>query len=207
MQRWDDLDQVPSGYGPSVVTLGNFDGVHLGHRSVLGDVVARARLRAVKAVAVTFDPHPLQVLYPDSAPTPLSGLDQRIDLMAETGLDATLVMTFTRELALWSPEDFVRRVFAEALSAVEVVVGRDVRFGHRNAGDLTTMRELGAAYGFTVTAMDDLGTSDGEPTSEGGERSPLVLDLGPRAGRGGRRRGCRPDPRPPAPGRGGGRAR
>ena len=167
MQRWDDLEQVPPGYGPSVVTLGNFDGVHLGHRSVLADVVAKARLRAAKAVAVTFEPHPLQVLYPDSAPTPLSGLEQRIQLMGQTGLDAALVMTFTRDLALWSPEEFVRRVFAEALSAVEVVVGRDVRFGHRNAGDLTTMRELGAAYGFTVSALDDLGTSDGDPTAAG----------------------------------------
>jgi riboflavin kinase/FMN adenylyltransferase len=177
VQRWDDLEQVPPGFGPSVVTLGNFDGVHLGHRSVLADVVARARLRGASAVAVTFDPHPLQVLYPDSAPTPLTSLDHRIELLAQTGLDATLVMEFTRELARWSPEDFVRRVFAEALSAVEVVVGRDVRFGHRNAGDLTTMRELGAVYGFTVTAMDDLGTSDGrgdpartDPGQGGAER-------------------------------------
>ncbi len=162
MQRWDGLEQVPPGFGPSVVTLGNFDGVHLGHRSVLGDVVTRARLRGAAAVAVTFDPHPLQVLYPDSAPAALTGLDHRIELMARTGLDATLVMEFTRELASWTPEQFVQRVFADALSAVEVVVGRDVRFGHRNAGDLTTMRELGAQYGFVVTAMDDLGTSDGE---------------------------------------------
>ena len=168
MQRWDGLAQVPPGFGPSVVTLGNFDGVHLGHQSVLADVVARARLRGAAAVAVTFEPHPLQVLYPDSAPTPLTGLDHRIELLGRTGLDATLVMEFTRELATWSPEDFVRRVFAEALSAVEVVVGRDVRFGHRNAGDLATMRELGAAYGFAVTAMDDLGTSDGDV--EGGRR-------------------------------------
>jgi riboflavin kinase/FMN adenylyltransferase len=130
--------------------------------------VARARLRGAAAVAVTFEPHPLQVLYPDSAPTPLTGLDHRIELLGGTGLDATLVMEFTRELATWSPEDFVRRVFAEALSAVEVVVGRDIRFGHRNAGDLSTMRELGAAYGFAVTAMDDLGTSDGDV--EGGRR-------------------------------------
>jgi riboflavin kinase / FMN adenylyltransferase len=144
------------------VTLGNFDGVHLGHRSVLGDVVAKARLRGAKAVAVTFQPHPLQVLYPESAPPAITGPEHRIELMAATGLDATLVMEFTHELATWSPDDFVRRVFAEALSAVEVIVGRDVRFGHRNAGDLTTMRQLGTAYGFTVTAMDDLGTSDSE---------------------------------------------
>jgi riboflavin kinase / FMN adenylyltransferase len=162
VQRWDLLEEVPQGFGPSVVTLGNFDGVHLGHRSVLGDVVAKARLRGARAVAVTFQPHPLQVLYPDSAPPAITGLEHRIELMAATGLDGTLVMEFTRELATWSPDDFVRRVFAEALSAVEVIVGRDVRFGHRNAGDLTTMRELGTAYGFTVTAMDDLGTSDSE---------------------------------------------
>ena len=173
MQRWDGLDQVPPGFGPSVVTLGNFDGVHLGHRSVLADVVARARLRAASAVAVTFDPHPLQVLYPDSAPPALTGLDHRIELMAQTGLDAALVMEFTRELAAWTPEEFVRRVFADALSAVEVVVGRDVRFGHRNAGDLATMRRLGAEYGFAVTAMDDLGTSDGE-------RDPDAAPLGRR---------------------------
>jgi riboflavin kinase / FMN adenylyltransferase len=160
VQRWDGLEQVPPGYGPSVVTLGNFDGVHRGHLSVLSDVVASARLRGARAVAVTFDPHPLQVLYPDTAPTPLSGLDHRLELMGGTGLDATLVMTFTVELASWSPEEFVRRVFAEALSAVEVVVGGDVRFGHRNSGDLGTLRELGATYGFSVTAMDDLGTSD-----------------------------------------------
>ena len=171
VQRWDDVEQVPPEFGPSVVTLGNFDGVHLGHRSVLGDVVGRARVRGVSAVAVTFDPHPLQVLYPETAPVPLTGLDQRLELMAETGLDAALVMTFTRELATWSPEDFVRRVFAEALRAVEVVVGRDVRFGHRNSGDLTTMRELGAAYGFAVTAMDDIGTSDGQRQG-GGETEP-----------------------------------
>jgi riboflavin kinase/FMN adenylyltransferase len=167
VQRWDSLEEVPQGYGPSVVTLGNFDGVHLGHRSVLADVVAKARLRGAKGVAVTFEPHPLQVLYPESAPAPITGLEHRIELMAETGLDATLVMEFTRDLALWSPEEFVRRVFAEALSAIEVIVGRDVRFGHRNAGDLTTMRELGAAYGFTVTALDDLGTSDSERSAAG----------------------------------------
>jgi riboflavin kinase/FMN adenylyltransferase len=169
VQRWDGLEQVPAGFGPSVVTLGNFDGVHLGHRSVLADVVARARLRAASAVAVTFDPHPLQVLYPDTAPTPLTGLEHRIELMAATGLDATLVMPFTHELASWSPEDFVRRVFADALSAVEVVVGRDVRFGRRNSGDLTTMRDLGATHGFTVTALDDLGTSDGAGAAESAE--------------------------------------
>jgi riboflavin kinase / FMN adenylyltransferase len=176
VQRWDSLEEVPQGFGPSVVTLGNFDGVHLGHRSVLSDVVAKARLRGAKAVAVTFQPHPLQVLYPESAPAAITGLEHRIELMAESGLDAALVMEFTPELATWSPDDFVRRVFAEALSAVEVVVGRDVRFGHRNAGDLTTMRELGTTYGFSVTAMDDLGTSDSEhggphSAGEGGAES------------------------------------
>ena len=183
MQRWDALEQVPPGFGPSVVTLGNFDGVHLGHRSVLADVVARARLRGAAAVAVTFEPHPLQVLYPDSAPDAADRAGPPDRAAGRTGLDATLVMEFTRELAPWSPEDFVRRVFAEALSAVEVVVGRDVRFGHRNAGDLTTMRELGAAYGFAVTAMDDLGTSDGDG-GPGPGLGGAVGGAGPRPGPG-----------------------
>ena len=143
-----------------MVTLGNFDGVHLGRRSRLAEVVARAR-RGAEAVAVTFEPRPGPCPPPGSAPPPAHRAGPPDGAGGLTGLDAVLVMEFARELATWSPEHFVRRVFAEALSAVEVVVGRDVRFGHRNAGDLTTMRELGSAYGFAVTALDDLGTSDG----------------------------------------------
>jgi riboflavin kinase/FMN adenylyltransferase len=156
VQRWSDLAEVPPGFGPSVVTLGNFDGVHAGHRVVLGRVVEAARAAGAQAVAVTFDPHPLQVLQPDRAPEQITGLEQRLALMAATGIDAVLVMEFTRELAQWSPERFVEEVFVGALGAVAVVVGHDTRFGHRNSGDVGTLAALGAAHGFVVEVVDDL---------------------------------------------------
>ncbi|WP_432563533.1 bifunctional riboflavin kinase/FAD synthetase [Kineococcus sp. SYSU DK003] len=157
MQRWEDLSDVEPGFGPSVVTIGNFDGVHRGHAAVLGEVVGLARSRGLRSVAVTFDPHPLQVLHPERAPGLLTGLERRLDLLAATGLDAVLVMPFTRELADWSPERFVEDVFVTGLGAQVVVVGHDVRFGRGNAGDLSTMQELGDRLGFEVVVLQDLG--------------------------------------------------
>ena len=142
MRRWNDLDEVPAGIERSVVSIGNFDGVHRGHRAVLGEAVTRARAASAVAVAVTFDPHPLRVLRPDRAPEPLTGLEYRLALLAATGLDAVLVLPFTRELAGWAPERFVREVLVDRLGALAVVVGRDMRFGHRNSGDVTTLRAL-----------------------------------------------------------------
>lgn len=157
MLRWNSLDAVPPGYGPSVVTLGNFDGVHRGHRVVLERVVGLARSRGAHAVAVTFDPHPVAVLHPERAPVRLTGLDHRLELMATTGLDAVLVMPFTRELARQTPEEFVRRTFVDGLGAVAVVVGVDTRFGVHNSGDIETMRALSRELGFDVVALDPVG--------------------------------------------------
>lgn len=156
------MSAVPPEVGPTVVTIGNFDGVHLGHRSVLAHLVATARTRDAAAVAITFDPHPLQVLHPDRAPQTLTGLDHRVELMASAGLDAVLVMEFTHELATWSPERFVEEVLVDRLHACAVVVGHDIRFGHRNAGDLQTMRELGEKHRFDVELLDDLTGPAGE---------------------------------------------
>jgi riboflavin kinase/FMN adenylyltransferase len=160
VQRWNGLDEVPAGYGPSVVTIGNFDGVHRGHQAVLARLVADARREGARAVAITFDPHPVAVLYPERAPEQLIGLDERLELMAATGLDAVLVMRFTRELASWEPDRFVRGVLVDALGAAVVVVGRDTRFGRRNRGDVETLRGLGKESGFRVDVIDDLGGSD-----------------------------------------------
>jgi len=157
VQRWQDLSDVEPGFGPSVVTIGNFDGVHRGHAAVLGRVVDLAHERGLRSAAVTFDPHPLQVLHPGRAPGLLTAMPHRLDLIAATGLDAVLVMTFTPELASWSPERFVEDVFVRALGAQVVVVGHDVRFGRANSGDLATMQELGRRLGFDVVVLDDLG--------------------------------------------------
>ncbi len=157
MQRWSELSDVPAAFGATVVGIGNFDGVHRGHQAVLARLVDEAARRSARTVAITFDPHPLAVLHPERAPAPLTTLEHRLDLLAEAGLDAVLVMKFTRELALWSPEQFVEDVLVDALHAVAVVVGRDMRFGHRNSGNVDTLRELGGRHGFDVLLVDDLG--------------------------------------------------
>jgi riboflavin kinase/FMN adenylyltransferase len=155
VHRWTDLAEVPAGFGPSVVTLGNFDGVHRGHRQVLARMVADARAVGAQAVAVTFDPHPAQVHRPDQAPPLLTGVEDRLELLEETGLDAVLVLRYTLDFARQTPEEFVSRCLVHCLNARTVVVGRDVRFGWENAGDLSTMVELGERYGFTVEVIED----------------------------------------------------
>ncbi|MCA0438049.1 MAG: bifunctional riboflavin kinase/FAD synthetase [Austwickia sp.] len=157
MQRWNAVSEIPDDLAPAAVTLGNFDGVHRGHRAVLTELVTRARAAERIAVAVTFDPHPLAVLRPDAAPQMVGTLDQRLELLDALGLDAVLVMEFTRDLAAWSPEEFVRRVFCEGLHADLVVVGQDTRFGARNSGDVQTLRELGRECGFDLVVVGDQG--------------------------------------------------
>ena len=157
MLRWNAVTEVPADLGACAVTLGNFDGVHRGHRAVLAELVSRAREASMTAVAVTFDPHPLAVLRPDAAPLMVGTLAQRLELLEAAGLDAVLVMEFTHELAAWTPEEFVRRVFCEGLHARLVVVGQDTRFGARNSGDVATLRELGAGCGFEVVVVNDQG--------------------------------------------------
>lgn len=157
MLRWNAVDEIPDDLGGCAVTLGNFDGVHRGHQAVLAELVMRARADGVPAVAVTFEPHPLAVLRPDAAPPMVGTLTQRLELLEAADLDAVLVMEFTHELAAWTPEQFVRRVFCRGLHARVVVVGQDTRFGARNAGDVTTLRELGADCGFDVVVVNDRG--------------------------------------------------
>ncbi|WP_435531452.1 bifunctional riboflavin kinase/FAD synthetase [Ruania halotolerans] len=160
MERWYGIDQIPGDLTASVVTIGNFDGVHLGHRTVLSDVVTTARTYGASAVAVTFDPHPAAVHRPDAAPELLTGLDDRLDLMAETGIDACVVIEYTPGFAVQSPEEFVRHYLVEALRVRCVVVGEDVRFGQDNSGDRATMAQLGERLGFDVRLVEDVTAPD-----------------------------------------------
>ena len=156
MQRWTDLADVPDGFGPSVVTIGNFDGVHRGHAGVLTRMCSDARAVGAQAVAVTFTPHPQQVHRPDTAPPVITGDDDRLELLERTGLDAVLLLTYTLEFARQTPDEFVSRYLVDGLHARTVVVGRDVRFGWNNSGDLATMVELGRTYGFDVEVIEDV---------------------------------------------------
>lgn len=161
MQVWTDVAQVPAGWGASVVTLGNFDGVHRGHVAVLTRMVQDARSVGAHAVAVTFTPHPAQVHRPHDAPPLLLGDADRLELLEATGLDAVLLVTYTLEFARQSPQEFVERYLVGALAARTVVIGRDVRFGWQNSGDLSTMRELGERHGFEVEVIDDVRPGEG----------------------------------------------
>jgi riboflavin kinase/FMN adenylyltransferase len=155
MTTWHSLADIPADLGPAIVTLGNFDGVHLGHQAVLTRMVADARARGQVAIAMTFDPHPKAVHDPIHPPVLITGIEDRLDRLAETGLDGALVVRYTLDFAQQTAEDFVRRYLVEGLRAATVVVGQDTRFGRGNAGDVQTMRELGQKFGFDVEVIDD----------------------------------------------------
>ena len=161
MQQWLNAHKVPTDLGATVVTIGNFDGVHRGHQFVFDRVIAKAIELGALAVALTFDPHPALVHKPGKAAPLLTGLQDKLELMEQAGLDATLVLPYTLEFAQAEPEEFVRVYLVELLKAKAVVIGRDVRFGKDNKGDLATLQSLGESYGFEVNVVDDYGAPDG----------------------------------------------
>lgn len=144
------VDAVPVDFGPSVVTIGNFDGVHCGHRSVIAEVVTRAHALKAKAVLVTLDPHPAMVLRPDKAPKLITPTSLKLRLLRETGLDAILVIPFTAEVARTTARDFARTVLRDRLHAVEVHEGENFRFGYQAEADIDGLAALGREFGFGV---------------------------------------------------------
>ncbi|HEY6931848.1 MAG TPA: bifunctional riboflavin kinase/FAD synthetase [Marmoricola sp.] len=153
MRIWRTLDDVPEDLGRTVVVIGNFDGVHRGHRHVVSRAREIADRDGLGVVAVTFDPHPMAVLRPEHAPSMLSHVDDRAGLLVEAGADDVLALPFSRDMAAWSPEEFVKRVLVDALHARAVVVGANFRFGNRAAGDVATLVEAGGRYDFTVEGI------------------------------------------------------
>jgi riboflavin kinase/FMN adenylyltransferase len=155
---------------PSIVSIGNFDGLHLGHQKILRAVVERARALSALAVAVTFDPHPLKVLRPEQAPRLLQTLEQKMSGLADLGLDAALVLHFDSRLAAVSPEEFVRGTLSGTLRAKAVLVGHSFRFGARQAGNAATLQQLGAQFGFEVGVIGPVAV-DGEVVSSSAVRA------------------------------------
>jgi riboflavin kinase/FMN adenylyltransferase len=146
--------RLPPALARPVLALGNFDGVHRGHRAILETARARARGSNVPAVAMTFEPNPAKVLAPARAPRLLMTLDDKLACMAEIGLDAIIVAPFTRELSLWSPEQFARQCLVERLHISGVVVGHSISFGHARAGNAGVMKDLGEKLGFEVGVVE-----------------------------------------------------
>jgi riboflavin kinase/FMN adenylyltransferase len=151
---WRSLDEVPADLGRTTVVIGNFDGVHRGHRTVIARARRTADRTGTPLVAVTFDPHPMAVLRPEHAPSSLTDLDTRAVLLAEVGVDHVLALPFDRSVAAWTPEQFVETVLVDRLRARVVVVGANFRFGHRAAGDVALLRALGEQRDFRAEGVE-----------------------------------------------------
>jgi riboflavin kinase/FMN adenylyltransferase len=156
MQVFHTLDEVPASYGPTLVSVGNFDGVHRAHTHVLGEIVARARERGAKAVAITFDPHPTRILRPEAGLKLLTPTPEKLRLLATTGVDAVLLLPFGRDLSLLTPRQFAERILKKKLHAREVHEGYNFHFGHKAAGDVTMLTELGREMGFEVKVYPEM---------------------------------------------------
>jgi riboflavin kinase / FMN adenylyltransferase len=141
------------GFGPCVVTIGNFDGVHLGHRALLGTAVAEARTRGAVPAVLMFDPHPACIVAPSRAPRLLMSPEQRCALMGDLGVEAVLILPFTPHIAALAPEEFAAQFLRDVLRARVVVVGENFRFGAKKAGDVAVLRELGSQFGFDTVLV------------------------------------------------------
>lgn len=144
------LAEIPAGFGPTVAAIGNFDGVHCGHRDVLASVVRESRALGMRSVAVTFDPHPERFLRPDRAPRLLTTMGQRLELLAATGIDAVILLPFDAKLAGLPAETFVRAILVEVLGVRSLHEGDNFRFGHQARAGVQELQQFGARFGFLV---------------------------------------------------------
>jgi riboflavin kinase / FMN adenylyltransferase len=153
VQRWHGLDDVPDGWGPCVATVGVFDGVHRGHQRIVRHALDAAREPGLPVVVLTFDPHPDEVVRPGTHPPFLCTTRRRAELLAGLGVDAVCMLPFTLEFSRLDPDEFVRAVLADRLHTARVVVGENFRFGHKAAGDVALLRQLGEKYDFTAVGV------------------------------------------------------
>jgi riboflavin kinase / FMN adenylyltransferase len=153
-------DTRPARWNHPVLALGNFDGVHRGHRKILERVSRVAGERGATSLVMTFDPHPPRIVRPDKAPPLLMTKAQKLDALADAGLQGTAIVRFTTELSRWDPEMFVRTVLVEWLHVSEVWVGANFLFGHDRAGNFSMLRSLGARYGFKAEKIDPVRYKD-----------------------------------------------
>ena len=156
------MDEVPGGWGRSVITVGVFDGVHRGHQQLIGRAVSVAQQRRLPSVLVTFDPHPTEVLRPGQHPAALTTLDRRADLVAELGVSAFLVLPFTQEMARMPADEFAHEVLVERLHAAVVLVGENFTFGYGARGDVPLLTGFGRRFGFAVEGLELITDGDGD---------------------------------------------
>ncbi|MGB8011294.1 MAG: bifunctional riboflavin kinase/FAD synthetase [Terriglobales bacterium] len=150
MLTFHQLDAIPHDFGPALLSVGNFDGVHRAHRHVIDEIVQRARAEGAKSVVVTFEPHPARILRPDHNLKLLTPLPEKLRLLEATGLDAVLLLPFSRDLSLMTPHHFAHEILKKRLHAREVHEGYNFHFGHKAAGNIHLLREFGGEMGFFV---------------------------------------------------------
>jgi len=156
MQVFRHLSEVPPDFGGTVVSVGNFDGIHRAHRHMLSEIVRRAGERNSRSVAVTFVPHPARYLHPDSDLKLLTPEPEKLRLFAETGLDAALLLPFDEDMRLTTARAFAQKVLSEALHATEVHEGFNFSFGNKGAGDIQTLTDFGSEMGFQVFSYPEM---------------------------------------------------
>ncbi|HEX9311002.1 MAG TPA: bifunctional riboflavin kinase/FAD synthetase [Gemmatimonadaceae bacterium] len=149
----------------TVITVGTFDGVHRGHQDVVGRLVNRSRVLKIPSVLITFEPHPLEIVNPAAAPLALTTHDEKLEVLAETGLNYLAVVPFTPELATYSAEDFVELILRRCFRLQELLIGYDHGFGRQRAGNVGVLRTLGERDGFRVDVVDPVSTQDGHAVS------------------------------------------
>ena len=160
-----DESGLPPYVSDTVITVGTFDGVHRGHRDVVERLVARSRHLKIPSVLVTFEPHPLEIVNPAAAPLLLTTHDEKLEVLAETGIDYLAVVAFTAELAAYSAEDFVELILRRRFRLRELLIGYDHGFGRQRAGNVAVLRTLGERDGFQVDVVDPVSTPDGHSVS------------------------------------------
>jgi riboflavin kinase / FMN adenylyltransferase len=156
MQVFHKLEDVPTGFGPTLVSIGNFDGVHRAHTHVLHEIVTRSRQKGAKAMAVTFEPHPVRILRPDSGFKLITPTPEKLRLLEASGLDAVLLLPFGRDLSLMTPRQFAEKILKKHLHAREVHEGYNFHFGHKAAGNVDMLAELGREMGFEVMVYSEM---------------------------------------------------
>jgi riboflavin kinase/FMN adenylyltransferase len=149
MKIYNSLSEIPANFGPTVATIGNFDGVHRGHLWVIEEVVARAHTLGTKSIAITFEPHPARVLRPESTLPLITPLTEKLELLATTGLDAVVIVSFTKDFSQMSARDFATKILHQTLHVTELHEGENFRFGHQAEGDVNNLEALGREFGFT----------------------------------------------------------
>jgi riboflavin kinase / FMN adenylyltransferase len=173
MQVFHKLEDIPADFGPTIVSIGNFDGIHCAHARVLEEIVTRAQNQGCKAVAITFEPHPTRILRPDAGLKLLTPTVEKLRLLEKEGIDGVLLLPFSRDLSLLTPKQFAKRILHDGLHAREVHEGYNFHFGHKASGNVESMSELGKDLGFTTVSYPEM-KLNGEPVSSSRIRTLLT---------------------------------